>query len=619
VQYPSGRTVTTCYNTNGRVKWVDQTLTPSACQHGDNASTRAYANISAYWPQGAPQTSFLGNGLTEGTTYNNRLQMTGLTAGSWLTLGYFYCPSGEVSCTSNNGNLWRQTIAAPESTGELTLHLQQDYVHDAANRLTSVQETVTSGLPSGVGAGNWSTTHSYDGFGNMWANSTLALSPAPPSAQSEYDAVTNRLVKRPNGAALPADAYDAAGNLRDHPDMGQMTYDAQNRVVAYSYNGGGAVRFVYDGEGHRVQKSTAAGTTTYVYDGFGQLAAEYGTSADAGTQYLTADHLGSTRLVTDANGAVVQRLDYQPFGGTLIGSQTEGNRNLVTGYAAVTGLTVKYTGKERDSETGLDYFESRYYSAAQGRFTSPDEFKGGIVDPFTGQDIETNTALPYADITDPQTLNKYAYVRNNPLRYVDPDGHDWTDPLDFVAGAFRGAAASISWGTVGAPTSSDSLASRAGQIVGTVVVGVIGADAAIGGGTAAFVTAPAAATGIGALVPAAAAGVAVAGVAATAGAVKNIAAMSLVKPASGQGTVPPDQRDPKRTLTDSEKGKKLAEQGGKCAHCEQPINGEKGIAHHDPVRHADWGKEMKIVHKACHDALHACLSVISGRNHDRRY
>lgn len=71
----------------------------------------------------------------------------------------------------------------------------------------------------------------------------------------------------------------------------------------------------------------------------------------------------------------------------------------------------------------MDYFGARYYGSALGRFTSPDEFKGGIVDPFTGQDIETNTALPYADITDPQTLNKYVYVRNNPLRYTDPNGH----------------------------------------------------------------------------------------------------------------------------------------------------------------------------------------------------
>ena len=58
---------------------------------------------------------------------------------------------------------------------------------------------------------------------------------------------------------------------------------------------------------------------------------------------------------------------------------------------------------------------------------SPDEFKGGIVDPFTGKQISQPGPLPYADIWDPQTLNKYTYVRNNPLRHVDPDGHDIYD------------------------------------------------------------------------------------------------------------------------------------------------------------------------------------------------
>ena len=88
----------------------------------------------------------------------------------------------------------------------------------------------------------------------------------------------------------------------------------------------------------------------------------------------------------------------------------------------------KFTAKERDQETGLDYFGARYFAGALGRFTSPDEFKGGIIDPFTGQDTETNLALPYADITDPQTLNKYAYVRNNPLRYIEHRSRAWGKP-----------------------------------------------------------------------------------------------------------------------------------------------------------------------------------------------
>lgn len=66
----------------------------------------------------------------------------------------------------------------------------------------------------------------------------------------------------------------------------------------------------------------------------------------------------------------------------------------------------KFTGKERDSETGLDYFGARYFSGAQGRWTSADT-------PFVDQHT-----------TDPQSWNLYTYVRNNPLAHVDPDGNE---------------------------------------------------------------------------------------------------------------------------------------------------------------------------------------------------
>jgi RHS repeat-associated protein len=89
------------------------------------------------------------------------------------------------------------------------------------------------------------------------------------------------------------------------------------------------------------------------------------------------------------------------------------------------------TQKERDNETGLDYFLARYYSSTQGRFTSPDEFKGGPDELFVlGSGDPEKQALVYADVTNPQSLNKYQYTFNNPLRYVDPDGQSPQDSLE---------------------------------------------------------------------------------------------------------------------------------------------------------------------------------------------
>ncbi len=88
-----------------------------------------------------------------------------------------------------------------------------------------------------------------------------------------------------------------------------------------------------------------------------------------------------------------------------------------------TGIKDKFTGKERDTETGLDYFGARYYGSNMGRFMTPDEFPGDPVDLFDVDDPPSQ-ALPYADITNPQSLNKYAYTYNSPLRYIDPDGHE---------------------------------------------------------------------------------------------------------------------------------------------------------------------------------------------------
>jgi RHS repeat-associated protein len=126
--------------------------------------------------------------------------------------------------------------------------------------------------------------------------------------------------------------------------------------------------------------------------------------------YYHTDAVGSVRMITDAHAAVVARYDYLPFGEPW--------------NPAADADVRQFAGKERDGETGLDYFGARYYSSGIGRFTAADPV------------IDIAKAL-----ADPRLWNRYAYVSNNPLNKVDPDGrwerevhYDLTQNLALAAG-----------------------------------------------------------------------------------------------------------------------------------------------------------------------------------------
>jgi RHS repeat-associated protein len=114
--------------------------------------------------------------------------------------------------------------------------------------------------------------------------------------------------------------------------------------------------------------------------------------------YYFSDHLKTASVITDSAGNIKEDEDYYPWGGELQFVNNDSNH-------------YKFTGKELDSETGLDYMLARYYSNPMGRFLTPD---------WAGHPTE----VPYANFGNPQSLNLYTFSKNNPTTFGDPDGHD---------------------------------------------------------------------------------------------------------------------------------------------------------------------------------------------------
>jgi RHS repeat-associated protein len=347
-----------------------------------------------------------GSPLAETRTYDQyTLLPTGVHVANGATnvlqLGFGY-----AAIPTNNGNIVSQTISAP--VPDLPATLTQTYQYDQVNRIISLFETGGSPILS--------QTYAYDAFGNM-ANTAGQLNTQPshtPTAISGFLAANGMSYNQwVTACTTPPSCYDDGGNqVAVSGDV--YAYDAENRMTSANAQNMGATAYAYDEEGRRVWKTAAGASTVYSYDEAGELIAEYstGTPATFGTQYLSADQIGTTRLITNNTGAVIERFDYVPFGqeipARVDGRGPDYESGVFPNIPDVQSL--KFTGKERDAETGLDYFGARYFSGAQGRFTSPDW-------------SAKPEPVPYANLEDPQTLNLYGYVRNNPLKNRDLDGH----------------------------------------------------------------------------------------------------------------------------------------------------------------------------------------------------
>jgi RHS repeat-associated protein len=180
-------------------------------------------------------------------------------------------------------------------------------------------------------------------------------------------------------------------------DTMSYLYDAEGRRVARYQNGSLLKQYYYDAAGHMITEANSSGATlrAEIYAGSRHLATWNG----GATYFNHADWLGTERARTNSSGSVCEAIASLPFG--------DGETTLSN---SCTPTPTFFTGKERDSESNLDYFTARYYGSSLGRFMTPDW-------------AEKATAVLYANFGNPQSLNLYSYTLNSPVTKTDADGH----------------------------------------------------------------------------------------------------------------------------------------------------------------------------------------------------
>jgi len=391
-------------------------------------------------------------GYVTDITYDAQSRKTGIAYGNGTRADYTYGSDQRLE----------RILSTNTSTSAVLQDLLYDY--DLSGNITQIDDAVygyhktfdyddldrliqAEGFPNSP-----SLTWQYDAIGNMTFNSQVG-SYAYGEGGAGPHAVTS--------AGGSAYAYDANGNMVSGPGR-TLVYDQEDRLIS-SVVGGVAATYVYDHAGQRVKQTTQGVTTTYVSSAYEvETGAETHTARhifaggqrvasirDGTASYYLPDHLGSSNLMTNDAGQVIQHTEYAPFGGIV-----EQTGQDVTDY--------QFTGKELDA-SGLYYYGARYYDPVLGRF------------------ITADTVVSKAHAS--QELNRYSYCANNPISRVDPTGHSWLDKIksvvesvgDKMESAFRATVKKVKE----AVKSVAGKAARAAGAMAGAVRGIVGSTAAM--------------------------------------------------------------------------------------------------------------------------------------------
>jgi RHS repeat-associated protein len=405
------------YNYDGSLatlKYPSQTIVsyvPNAAEQPisvtDTTNSIVYATNGSYTPNGALMTLSNSTQFNSTFIYNSRLQPCWIyttaapnslaatsgcgataTTGTVLDLKYNFNVG-----TGDNGN-----VAGITNNRDATR--SQTFTYDPLNRIFTAQTTSTFSTSP---ANCWGESFHYDQWGNFLSIGVSSSAYNGCTQESLSIAVNgSNQISSPTGYV-----YDADGNLITVPAPGgaSYTYNAENEMTSTA-----GVTYTYDGNGRRVEKSSGklywygsggevldetdlSGNLTSEYVFFGAKRIARRDSPSNNVFYYFSDHLGTSRkIVQSGQTSSCYEADFYPFGAERAPIANTCPQNY------------KFTGKERDGESGLDNFVARYDSSSLGRFISPD-------------------SPSYSNHNNPQSWNLYAFALNNPVTFRDADGH----------------------------------------------------------------------------------------------------------------------------------------------------------------------------------------------------
>jgi RHS repeat-associated protein len=440
IQLPDGTAFLPGYNEANLLNFLDAAIKGSA-------STTSFISNIDYNAKAQRERIQYGNNTTtrydyDPKTYRMARLITTAENGSRILqdLNYTFDPAG---------NLTRQLDNAQKTIfyGGQQIEAQSDYRYDALYRLVEAGGREHSGQVvtdvsdnfndnwsrlslqpnSPFQLRNYTQKYFYDGSGNILKMQHIAGNPGNWTRTYQYDPTGNHLIKTSVGGQSFGYSYNENGSIVSMPHLPRIDRNFKEEMQHVSLIGGGEAWYVYDSKGQRVRKviEKQDGTleeriylgsleiyrkrsgntislereTLHVMDGKQRIAMiETRTKGNDGTakqliRYQYHNHLGSSTLELDEAAHIISFEEYHPFGTSAV-MATDASRQIPPGR-------YRYTGMERDEETGLNYFGARYYVPWLGIWTTTDP-----------------------DLNKYPAISPYCFVLNNPVKFYDPDGKD---------------------------------------------------------------------------------------------------------------------------------------------------------------------------------------------------